>query len=85
MPRAKSMLVSMEITLAGNSHDCRFDNRHRIKKGMYRLTIKEDRDRLNYCLKCAKEFIDKGLVSLRDFESKVSHLLANETVHLPEK
>lgn len=52
---------------------------------MHRLTIKEDRTKLNYCLKCAKDFLDKGLVSLRDFESKVHDLLANEIGHLPDK
>lgn len=85
MPRGKSVLVSMEITVAGSSHNCRFNDGHRITKGTHRLTIKEDRARLNYCLKCAKDFLVQGLARLQELESQVDLLRVNEPVDPPKK
>lgn len=79
MPRGKSVLVSMEITVAGSSHNCRFNESHRIRKGMHRLTIKEDRAQLNYCLSCAKAFFAHGLARLQELERCVGQLHASES------
>jgi len=80
MPRSKSVLVGMEITVAGSSHNCRFNDSHRITKGMYRLTIKEDRAKLNYCLSCAKVFLASGLVRLQELERRVGQLHPSQPV-----
>jgi hypothetical protein len=50
----KSLLVTMEITAAGRAHNCRYNKRHRLEKGVKRLTIKSDGDEHHYCLACAK-------------------------------
>jgi hypothetical protein len=73
--RPKSVLVTMSFTEAGSSHDCRADESHRIKKGVKRLTISEDRAKLNYCLPCAKKFIELGIERLTKMQSDISALL----------
>ena len=65
MPRPRSLIVSMEITVAGSSHNCRNNDGHRIAKGVKRLTIKSDGDRHHYCLACAKGFLVKDAERLR--------------------
>lgn len=75
MARAKSVLVTMEITVAGSSHNCRFNDGHRIQKGVSRLTIKEDGSSLNYCLPCAKSFLAKGRERLEQLQAEVDKLL----------
>jgi hypothetical protein len=75
MGRAKSVLVSMAITEAGSSHNCRADDSHRITKGIKRLTISEDRSKLNYCLPCAQKFIALGIQRLGHIQSELAALL----------
>jgi hypothetical protein len=64
----------MEITTVGRAHDCRFNERHRLEKGMPRLTIKEDGDERNYCLGCAKVFLKQGIERLQGLLSEVEKL-----------
>ncbi len=75
MARAKSVLVSMEITIVGRSHDCRFNKKHRLEKGMSRLTIKEDGDEHHYCLTCAKVFLVQGAERLQALLAEVERLV----------
>jgi hypothetical protein len=76
----KSVVVSMEITVVQRAHDCQSNSSHRLTKGMSRLTIKEDRSELNYCLPCAKKFLAKGIAKLTAVQAEVDGLLgpANE-------
>ena len=76
MGRAKSVLVSMEITVAGSSHNCRSNDGHRIKKGVKRLTIKEDGTPLHYCLPCARLFLKNGITRLQAMQRQVDSALA---------
>lgn len=64
MPRPRSLIVNMEITAAGSSHNCRNNDGHRITKGVKRLTIKSDGDLHHYCLTCAKGFLVKDVERL---------------------
>jgi len=64
MARPKSLVVSMEITVVGRAHDCRYNKNHRLEKGMSRLTIKEDGDEHHYCLTCARVFLVQGVERL---------------------
>ena len=75
MGRAKSVLVSMTITVAGRAHNCRFNDKHRIEKGVSRLTIKQDGDEHHYCLRCAQVFLAKGLERLGEIQTSVDGLL----------
>jgi hypothetical protein len=78
MPYGKSVLVSMSITLAGRAHNCRFNDKHRIEKGMSRLTIKQDGDEHHYCLACAQSFLAKGSVKLHEIQTEVGRLLQSQ-------
>ena len=73
----KSLLVSMEITTAGRSHNCRYNKRHRIEKGMRRLTVKVDRNDHHYCLVCAKAFMAASTDRLASIRGEVEALLAS--------
>ncbi len=65
MARARSLIVSMEITTAGKSHNCRHNSKHRIAMGDRRLTINSDGDKHHYCLDCAKGFLVKDIEKLQ--------------------
>ncbi len=71
MGRNRSLLVSMEITVAGKAHDCRSNSAHRITKGDRRLTIKDDGDKHHYCLACAKTFMEKDAERLKGLLTSV--------------
>lgn len=75
MARAKSVLVSMEITTVGRAHDCRFNKKHRLEKGMSRLTIKEDGDEHHYCLSCARTFLLQAAERLQTLLQEVERLV----------
>jgi hypothetical protein len=66
MPRPKSLIVRMEITTAGRAHNCRQSDKHRIEKGMHRLTVKSDGDEHHYCIACATSFLAKDVARLQD-------------------
>lgn len=72
MARPKSLIVNMEFTTAGNSHNCRHNDSHRITKGTKRLTIKTDDGPQHYCLACAKSFIARDLERLQNLLTEVS-------------
>jgi hypothetical protein len=82
MPRPRSLIVSMEITVAGNSHNCRFNDNHRIAKGMRRLTIKSDGDKHHYCLACAKGFLVKDVERLQTILTDVENALTRPAISL---
>jgi len=73
----KSTIQSMELTIAGASHNCRFNKSHRITRGSKRLTIKDDGDK-NYCLNCARKFISADIEKMKLLLSSVeSAILEN--------
>ena len=65
MARPKSLILSMEITVAGRAHNCRQSDRHRIEKGKKRLTVRSDGDQHHYCLACARTFLAKDVERLQ--------------------
>lgn len=75
MARPKSLIVVMELTAAGRSHDCRFNKTHRIEKGVRRLTVRSDGDEHHYCLACAKGFLTKDVERLQAILNEVDGLL----------
>jgi len=76
MGRPKSVLVSMEITVAGRAHDCRYNKNHRLEKGASRLTIREDGDEHHYCLPCARTFVLQGTERLGVLLAEIDRLLS---------
>jgi len=71
MPRPKSTVKNIEITIAGASHNCKNNKRHRVEKGDSRLTIKEGRSSKNYCLECAKDFVTKDVNKLKEILNQI--------------
>jgi len=62
----RSLIVSMEWTVAGRAHDCRYNKKHRLEKGSRRLTIKSDGDEHHYCVSCAKSFFEHDIKKLQN-------------------
>lgn len=71
MPNGKSLLLRMDLTDAGASHNCRFNRKHRIRKGEGRLSVRVDRSTQNYCLDCAAAFIDQAQQRLAALRAEV--------------
>jgi hypothetical protein len=64
---------------------CRGLNRYwSAWKGESRLSIKEDRSKLNYCLSCDKAFFGKGLERLGEMQAEVEKLLSNRAASSDE-
>lgn len=64
----KKLLKNVSITFAGNTHRCRNNKNHIIKKNDKRLSIKENRNLRHYCESCAAEIIataEDQLITLR--------------------
>lgn len=78
MSRPKSVIKNLSITRAHRSHDCHNAKSHRIPMGDRRLTIKEGRSELHYCLACAGRFLESGLERLRDLLREVRQREATE-------
>jgi hypothetical protein len=76
MPRVRSVLLSLSVTVAGRAHQCRFNETHRIVKGDRRLTIKADGEEHHYCLACGRKMIGLGLERLHDFEAAIAEPLS---------
>lgn len=57
MARPKSLILNIEWTQAGRTHDCRHSKSHRIEKGDRRLTIRVDGDKHHYCMACGRCFL----------------------------
>lgn len=70
----KSLLVSMELSVAGRAHGCRHNKNHRVEKGEPRLSIKVDRSHHHYCLACARKFMAASLHRLNELNDSVNAL-----------
>jgi hypothetical protein len=57
MARAKSLLKKLVVTQAKRTHNCKNNHSHQIKKGQWRLSVKEGYDTSNYCVECSKVFL----------------------------
>jgi hypothetical protein len=71
----KSLIASMEITTVGRAHPCRYNKRHRLEKGMQRLTVMSDGDPHNYCLACAKRFFEKDIERMETLKAEIEALM----------
>ena len=61
----------MEVTTALRAHDCRYNKKHRIERGVCRLTIKSDGNKHHYFLACAKLFVTDSLTRLQSLSAEV--------------
>jgi hypothetical protein len=74
MPRPKSLIVSMEVTMAGRAHSCRQSDKHRLEKGAHRLTVKSEGDEHHYCIACATSFLARDVARLQDLLAQMRAL-----------
>lgn len=75
MPRPRSLIARMELTAAGRAHNCRQSDKHRIEKGMRRLTVKSDGEDHHYCLACATTFLTKDIERLQSLLAETRALV----------
>ena len=61
MGRPKALILSMVVDRAGASHNCRFNEKHRIQKGALRLKVREGRSYLHYCPECGSRFLEAAI------------------------
>jgi len=77
MPNPKSLLRSISIDVAGNSHNCQHNNSHRIQKGHRSLKIKRDgASPEHFCLRCALESVRNDLGRLAALEQAILTAMA---------
>ncbi len=80
MGRPKSFLSTLVVDHAVNSHNCRFNHSHRIRSGEARLTAKDGREKLRYCVPCAVAFMKADIEVL---QSKIRELERASAVAKP--
>jgi hypothetical protein len=71
----KSLIVSMEIKMAGRAHDCRYNKKHHFEKGDSLLMVRSDGEEHHYCLACAKAFLTRDVERLRILLADVEKLI----------
>lgn len=74
MARIKSLIVQVEVDIAGKAHNCQANTKHRILKGDVRLKVRNGRSWDHYCRTCAVNIIStdiKKLTSLQNLEPTV--------------
>lgn len=84
MAKGKSLILSMEVTVAARAHPCRFNKNHKISKGMSRLTLKQDRSTVNYCMACAKKFLETDIGRLQALLIEVNTIVDTTCEVKPE-
>lgn len=85
MGRPKSFLPQLIVEDAKSSHNCRFNKKHRIRKGEKRLTAKEGRERLRYCPVCAVHFLRLDIVTIQNTIAELEALESTGTPASTEK
>ena len=71
----RSLILSMEVTTVARAHECRYNKKHALRMGDRRLTIFSDGEKHNYCLECARVFLENDIKRLQTLLAEVqSHL-----------
>lgn len=60
----KSLICQVGVDVAGKSHNCQANSRHRIAMGEIRLKVRNGRSWDHYCKSCAETIIARDLVKL---------------------
>ena len=74
MGKPKKLIKNLQVTIAGNSHNCKSNRQHRISKGESRLTVKEGQNAHHYCLDCGSKFVSIALDELRTLQKDIRTL-----------
>lgn len=73
----KSLTITARLDVAKSSHDCRFNDKHRIKMGDVRLKVRNRRSWLHYCLPCARIIVERTQVKLSTLQSEIMDAIAS--------
>lgn len=60
----KSLVVQVGVDVAGKSHNCQANSKHRIAMGEVRLKVRNGRSWDHYCRACAETIIARDLEKL---------------------
>ena len=60
----KSLICQVNIDVAGRSHNCQANAKHRITTGETRLKVRNGRGWDHYCTACAETIIARDLAKL---------------------
>jgi hypothetical protein len=71
MGRSKNILKNCNFEIALRPRKCSGNKKHIISAGDRCLVFKENMRKNNYCLKCAKIIIERGISNLQEMISKI--------------
>lgn len=60
----KSLVVQVGVDVAGKSHNCQANSKHRIAMGEVRLKVRNGRGWDHYCRACAETIIARDIEKL---------------------
>ena len=60
----RSLVVQVGVDVAGKSHNCQANSKHRINMGDVRLKVRNGRSWDHYCRACAEAIIARDLEKL---------------------
>lgn len=60
----RSLVVQVGVDVAGKSHNCQANSKHRIAMGEVRLKVRNGRSWDHYCRACAETIIARDLEKL---------------------
>ncbi len=60
----KSLVIQVGVDVAGKSHNCQANSKHRIAMGEVRLKVRNGRSWDHYCRACAATIIARDLEKL---------------------
>lgn len=60
----KSLVVRVEVDVAGHAHNCQANAQHRIERGEIRLKVRNGRSWDHYCRACAEAILMRDIAKL---------------------
>lgn len=64
----KSLVMTCKIDIAGKSHDCQANSKHRVNKGDIRLKVRNGMGWDHYCMECAVKIFAKSLEDIAELQ-----------------
>lgn len=71
MPKARSVLLSLDVDTTVNAHNCKASEKHRLRRGDKRLKVKlpgTQQSPDHYCKTCAQKMISDSLKRLQELQ-----------------
>jgi hypothetical protein len=65
----KSLVIRALIDVAGKSHNCQANSKHRVKMGDLRLKVRNGRSWDHYCCDCARKMLELDIEKLKELQT----------------